>query len=481
MATSQNSTRASEAREGRSFALLGIVVFLNGAAILALEILGSRLVAPTFGNTLHVWSGLIAVTLGGLSLGYAWGGLLADRAGELRKPLGLALAGGGAAILADGALAALVPGLAPLGFQAGPLAAALLLLFLPSLLLGTVLPLAIRLATREMGHLGRRVGGLYALATLGSIAGALAVAFLLVPLLSVRHSLLLLGLLPLALGFVLLGPRVLPLLLLGVGLHLAAAPASPPGTLHERDTPYAHLQVVERGGSRHLLLDSILQGGARPDGSPSSPYLLALGEALASRPDAGRVLVLGLGSGAGPGHFRNFADEVEVVELDPGVAEAARRFFPDGYRLHLGDGRSFLRTAEEEYDAVVVDVYAGASVPVHMATREFALLVRERLRPGGLLLANLLGSPEGSGSAFWRAVARTYGDLFSNVGVRFLSPGGAGNILVAASEGDLPPGFNPADPGEGPLLTDDHAPVEAMQAPVIEELYRNTRAWLWGK
>jgi len=60
-------------------ALLRAAVLVGGASVMVVEILGSRVLAPTFGTTLHVWSALITVTLAALAIGYAWGGRIADR------------------------------------------------------------------------------------------------------------------------------------------------------------------------------------------------------------------------------------------------------------------------------------------------------------------------------------------------------------------------------------------------------------------
>src|SRR6266545_2479912 len=63
--------------------LLRAAVLVGGASVMIVEILGSRMLAPTFGTTLHVWSALITVTLAALAIGYAWGGRIADRRPEL--------------------------------------------------------------------------------------------------------------------------------------------------------------------------------------------------------------------------------------------------------------------------------------------------------------------------------------------------------------------------------------------------------------
>src|SRR6185503_877041 len=165
--------------------LLRLTVFLAGAVVLILEILGARLLAPFFGSTQYVWSALIAVTLLALAVGYRGGGRLADRtlpAPALYQALVLA---GWLTLLIPVSRRIVLPAAAQLGVRGGSLAAALALVAPPLVLLGTIAPLAAKTAVSTLGKLGSDVGGLYALSTLGSLAGALATGFLLIPLLGV--------------------------------------------------------------------------------------------------------------------------------------------------------------------------------------------------------------------------------------------------------------------------------------------------------
>ena len=145
-----------------------VSVFVSGAAVMALELLGSRLLAPVFGNSIFVWGSLIGVILAALSAGYYLGGKLADRQPNLSTLSAL--------ILAAGVLVVALPALTPPVFNAiiklnigerySPLLATILLLAPPSVLLGTVSPYAIRLAARTVEGMGKASGNLYALSTL---------------------------------------------------------------------------------------------------------------------------------------------------------------------------------------------------------------------------------------------------------------------------------------------------------------------------
>ena len=136
------------------------VVFLSGAALMGLEIVGSRVMAPVFGTSIFVWGALITTFLASLALGYALGGKVADR-----RP-SPALLGGilvGAGLLLWLLLARPAPLLAlcaaaPVPERFRALLAALLLFAVPSVLMGTISPFATRLAAREVGTIGRTAG-----------------------------------------------------------------------------------------------------------------------------------------------------------------------------------------------------------------------------------------------------------------------------------------------------------------------------------
>lgn len=165
---------------------LYFAISVSGASVLAVEILGTRILGPHFGVSLYLWSALITVTLAALALGYALGGLWADRGATMRR-LCLLLAAGGAWIVAVPWLGA--PGLRlaePAGMRAAMLLSAFVLFFPPLMLLGMATPYAVKLRAVSVGEVGRAAGDLYAVSTLASVAAALATGFFLIPNVGVR-------------------------------------------------------------------------------------------------------------------------------------------------------------------------------------------------------------------------------------------------------------------------------------------------------
>ncbi|MCI0525261.1 MAG: fused MFS/spermidine synthase, partial [Acidobacteria bacterium] len=160
--------------------LLRAAVLIGGASVMVVEILGSRVLAPSFGTTLHVWSALITVTLAALAMGYAVGGRVADRKPGLGALMTVMACAAGTLLLSDLVTRPVLRVAYGAGMVGGTFLATTLL-FLPTLfLLGMLSPMAVRAAASHR-QLGTSVGNLYALSTIGSVAGSLSVSLLLIP------------------------------------------------------------------------------------------------------------------------------------------------------------------------------------------------------------------------------------------------------------------------------------------------------------
>lgn len=174
--------------------MVKLTAFISGAAVLILELLGVRLLTPTFGTSILVWSAVIGVFLASLSAGYFLGGQIADRYPHLRT-LGMVLLLGGTLVAASAGAAYPVAawmGQARIGGLAAPLLATLILFALPSMVLASVSPIAIKLETSKIEEVGSTSGRIFAISTIGSILGTLSVPFL-ITYIPVRLSLFLLA------------------------------------------------------------------------------------------------------------------------------------------------------------------------------------------------------------------------------------------------------------------------------------------------
>lgn len=414
--------------------VLRIVVFGSGAVLMGLQMVGSRLIAPFFGSSVFVWGGLISIFLGALSMGYYLGGVMADR---WPRPTVLA----GLLTLAGLAILALTVTARPillafdawdLGPRLNPMLASIVLFVIPSMLMGMTSPFAIKLVARDLSTVGSKAGVLYALSTAGSIAGTVGTAFFLIPALGVRIILYLLGGTLLALAAMLVAAHerlIRPAT--GVAVLILALTAAPPiqgapiklpvsRVLYEKDSVYHQISVMEDGLNRYLRFNRSFQGGMVLRDPFESPFLYTSYAHLAHvfHPAIRRVLLIGLGAGSIPKRLtRDYADvSVDSIELDPAVAEVAKRFFEvkeDGrHRIVIQDGRVFIRRSEAKYDLIILDAYFAEGIPFHLATREFLEMVRNRLAPGGIVVSNIIGALNGPQSRLFRALYKTYARVF---------------------------------------------------------------------
>jgi spermidine synthase len=444
--------------------MLNVVVFTCGAALMALELVAARVLAPALGNSIFVWGSVIASVMVALSLGYWLGGQIADRFGASRTLAPVIAAAGLLTALAPVVSKAVLPWAADLGPRLGSLTASALIFFAPSLFMAMVTPLGIRLAaSKGLAHIGRSAGALSAISTGGSIVGTLGTSFWLIPLLSLEPLIVSIGATLLATSLLALylpvfhhaepsagaaekdralAERVaryaLPVTLalvvggVGVGAWVLVKIAPPPAVneygetvLFRRDTQYHRITVTEGDGARHLRFDKSHQSAIDlADGLTSRiryPDYLQL--AFAAKPDAKRVLVLGLGGGAVTKRvLHDFPDvHVDSVEIDPVVVDVARRYFglPDDprSRVFVQDARRFVQTSKDTYDIVVIDAYYADALPFHLTTEEFYREVKARLAPDGVVAMNVISAIEGDESKLFRSIYRTSGAVWSGLWV----------------------------------------------------------------
>lgn len=517
--------------------MLRFIVFWCGAALMGLEMVAARVLAPYLGNSIYVWGAVISVVMIALSIGYALGGQLADRFGAARSLPPVIAAAGAFTTLAPLVAEGVLQPAAELGPRAGSLVAAMAIFFVPSLLLAMVSPLGVRLAASQgMSHLGRSTGNLYAVSTAGSIAGTLGTSFWLIPALSLEplvvwtgFSLLGASMLafvlrpeaqpedvdphPIAVRFARHSVRLtLVLALAGAGVaafvlfRVAPVPAENEqgeAILFRADTQYHRITVTEGDGARHLRFDHSHQSAIALDDPFESriryPDYMHL--AMAIKPDAKRVLVLGLGGGAITKRFWRDYPEVRVdsVEIDPVVVDVARKYFwlPEDARskVYVEDARRFVQNAEGPYDIIIVDAYYSDSLPFHLTTQEFLREIDAILAPDGVVAYNVIASAEGRRSELFRSMYRTADTVWDHLWVFPIGLGTSGtvetnrNIIVLATNQDVTEsqllshiesrvdgivtieGFEamgadlytrPVEMGDVPLLTDDHAPTDSL-------------------
>ena len=497
----QPSPPAVPAGEGAvSRALLLLAPLLSGAAIMGLELVGLRLLAPRFGASTYVWGGLLGAIMAALAVGYLLGGAMADRRPRPGWVFGLLLAS--AAWVAGDLLAteAVLDASERLGATLGPVLATALLLAPPMLLLGSVSPFVVRLEG-QLSSLGVTAGRVFALSTAGSLAGTFVAAFWWIPAYGCRQTLRVLVAALVVLGIAGLAwphsraGRAAAALVLAALPFLVPDPPLLPGIVFAGESPYNTVYVEDQGGTRLLRLNDPRRGFHSVElgrGMLTGAYydVLYLGPLLARGRD---VLVLGMGGGTTVRAYRRFypGARVTAVEIDPVIVQVAHEYMGvargGDLDVHVEDARPFLKRGNEAFDVIEVDLFAGGPyAPFYCLTTEFFEAVRARLRATGLVSLNVYAP--GGDRTLAEAVVATLADVFPTV---LELPLAEERVLVAfpvrvapervrslLSNPDVPDelrgvareamtALQPAAPGHGAVLSDDRAPVEQLTHEMI--------------
>jgi spermidine synthase len=476
---------------------LYLLVLVVGTGSLGAEIAAVRLMAPFFGASTIVWANTIGIVLVALSVGYWIGGRLGDRYPDLR--------GLGFTVMGAAALLAAVPFVArpffdlsvgaldriEAGAFVGSLAAVLVLIAIPVVLMGTVSPWAIRISVPDIEHAGRVAGRIYATSTVGSLFGVLISALVLVPFVGTQRTFLIFAAVIAVIGAAAVGWRYL-----AVPAVIAGLIALPVGTVKETDrgevifeaeSEHQYIRVVERpAGDRILELnegqaihsiynpDSYLVDGVW-DG-----YLVLPFTGLTEPPE--RVAILGNAAGTTARAYGHYFPETEIdgIEIDSELEEVGLEYFDMGSNprltVHNDDARPWLRRSDGGFDVIMVDAYRQPYIPFYLTTTEFFELVRDRLAPGGMVIVNA-GHPEGS-TDLEKVLGRTMDEVFPTVLRDPIRPTNTLLVGTGAASAERLERAAPELPGEltrlaretagrvgprlegGTVYTDDRAPVE---------------------
>ncbi|MFH1240566.1 MAG: fused MFS/spermidine synthase [Candidatus Diapherotrites archaeon] len=479
---------------------LFITVFFTGAAVLMLEILGTRILAPFFGTTVFVWSSLISVAIIALAIGYFAGGKIADSRPEW-KIMYLFIFVAAILIIISVKIDVLVLlATESAGMQFGPLLSSLIL-FGPALfLLGAVTPFAVKLKADALDDIGATAGNLYAVGTLGSFFGAITTGFFLIPIMGIESiAILFAGFLFIICGiwFLKKGNFATKSMLV-VFLILILVPrfgvALPEGTeiVYKTESAYSQLKVVditEKEGTARILMSygSMQTVIEKNSGKSLTPYTYKMIASLSMNPDAKKALVIGNGGGTISMELARQGLETDAIELDPVVLDIAEEYFgfKESEKLHLflGDGRKFLADSNEKYDLILMDVYSSYSPPSHMFTTEMFQSVKDSLSEEGVFVVNSVGWVEGEKAILQHSIYKTLKTVFPNVYVSYENSESVNNVIFFASQNN----FNSDEinlkkliPDEKAVVfTDDFNPIDQYSAGIIEE-WRNANIENFG-
>ncbi len=508
---------------------LYLTEFFAGMSIMAVELGASRLLAPYFSSSQIVWTIIIGTIMIAMALGNIYGGRTADRDPNPDRLyrritvaavwIGLIPVLGKYVILGISALLIFSVNSNFLIWAA--FAACMVIFVFPLFLLGTVTPSLAKYTMENLEDNARIVGALGASNTIGSIIGTFVPTFVTIPAVGTSITFLLFAgiLLALSLLYFLSGggrsrgitAALLLFLLscvLGYRSHFAFWKDD---LVYEGESVYNYLQVAETEDSV-ILSTNVLFGvqsirmkeegltGMYYDYALAAPFLAGVEERQAAGSPLD-ILILGMGTGTYGSQCARYFPGVQLqgVEIDGKITQLAHRYFalPQNLPVVTYDGRAYLNAVDTQYDVIMVDAYQDITIPFQMASVEFFTLVREHLRPDGVMVVNMnmRGQKEGNLNQY---LADTISQVFSTVYTVDVA-GSTNRELFASNNPDMlarmeenlalcensellwmltrvAGDLQPYEAGDY-QMTDDRAPVELLSMQVIDDLIRDEVAY----
>ncbi|MEL7158164.1 MAG: fused MFS/spermidine synthase, partial [Actinomycetota bacterium] len=365
------------------------------------------------------------------------------------------------------------------------------LFFAPAVALSAITPLVAKLQLQSLDESGTVVGNLSAAGTAGALAGTFVTGFVLVASFGTRTLFVAVGAVLVAAGLAFTGSTRLRTNPLALVLAAAiGAGALVVGDRCQAETSYACADLVVDEG-RPTGRSLVLNGDRNSYVDVDDPLFLDFRYArlfadVLAEVDSGPLEAVHIG-GAGftvPRYLearRPGSDQV-VLEIDRElvdfVTDELGSIEGPNLRVVVGDARlTMAEVPSDSQDVVFGDAFSGLTVPWHLTTTQFVADIDRVLRPGGVVMLNLI---DGGDIEFARASLATYAEHFEHVALieppEGVPPTGAWNLIVIASDrpiGDLR--IDPADGrmvpaatvagyvAEGLVLDDDFAPVDQIR------------------
>lgn len=386
-----------------------VISFFEGAAVMATELCGSKLISPYFGSSLYVWASVIAITLGSLAAGYFYGGKLSlkeNRIQILRLILALAAVYMGFMPILTNAFASIA---LSASLVIAVVVASVLLLVLPMFLMGAASPIIISIQTENSNESGRVSGLVYSISTVGGIISTFLCGFYFIPEFGISTTLIVFASL-LAASLLLMLQKKSPfkiVVVLVILMILGFTNKTPmKNCIYEVDGMLGKINVLDdtieiigegMTSTRKLLVNNIVQTEMdMRSGNSLSAYVNLL-DLNIDTVENGNALVLGLGGGVTSNLLVKKGFKVTGVELDERIIDVAKDYFSLNKNVNAvcDDGRHFINQCNESYNLILIDIFKAEEQPSHVLTIESLEKLKKMMSPNASLIINWHGYVKG--------------------------------------------------------------------------------------
>lgn len=357
-----------------------------------------------------------------------------------------------------------------------------------------VSPYAVKINEGKFGKIGTVAGSLYAVATAGSFTGAILTGFYLIPAIGIHAIIILSGVLLIlvaAAGFMVKGGKNIAAIIPAVVLALLysmpdifMARAYGPGMkiIYEKQSAYGRIRVMEwQNLYRFIMIDGAIQSYYDMKAKEFNAAYIKMFEKTADyRPGARNALTIGLGGGSVNSLLQNRGFNLDTVEVDPEVVNAARKYFGFKGGAVIGDGRHFLHGTKKKYDMVFIDAFNGYSVYPYLLSKEAFFEAKNALNGNGILVINMMGylyrDIDGNVAVnkLVMSLNRTLKQVYKNVYIKAQNEG-LSSFVFYASDSPVAVDKQYLDvklQDTGTIITDDNNSADFMASDLIER-WRN--------
>ncbi len=419
---------------------LEITVFICGAMTMILELVATRVLSPYVGSSNLIWTSIIGIMLICMSLGYWIGGKIADKKQDLKDLSEFILIAAITTSLIPIFETIIVNELAENLHQLIIVAiiSATMLFGIPSFMLATVSPIAVKLKNNEEDKVGTVSGKISSLSTIGSIFGTFFAGFVLIPQIGVSNIILGSSIILLILSLAIYPNKTIKKIIYTVIILLIIIVITligkclfkniHPDIIKDEDSEYSRIwvknvEVSPNNSYKTLQVDTGLESYMNEEtGEMGAKYLTYYDLFSYYNKNAKSTLMIGGAAYTYPRHYLKKYEKntIDVVEIDPKMTEIAQSEFDldtenPNLKIYHQDGRSYLNYSNKTYDTILIDAFKGLNAPFELTTYEAMNKVKERLNENGIVITNIISSLEGKDSKFIEYEFATYKAVFDDV------------------------------------------------------------------
>ena len=432
--------------------LLFVLAFIEGGAVMCVELCSAKVLTPFFGTSIYVWAAVLGVTLTALMSGYYLGGYISSKNQKKSTIYWLMLIGGLLVTLTPLISNLVLSFTINLGLISGTIISLISILFFPLLLFGATSPLLINNITYEAKESGKSSGTVYAISTMGGIITTFVVGFYTLPTFGISKTLYGYGVLVMAVScYLFIATRTfktpVSIIIIAGMMSLNFHASYGENTLYYSEGILGEVKVLERTYEvdnenktyRELIVNNITQTMMDKNNPTTSywDYVNILSDNINHYKSGNKVLLLGFGGGTLYKKLQEQSLLIDVVEIDKRIAEVAKEFFfiEDDLNIVIDDARHYIKTINKKYDVIIFDLFHAETPPTHLMTKEAFAEVKNKLSENGLLIINFYGYINGEKGKAARSLMKTLKAANFNTEL-IATPGSedARNLLIINSE-----------------------------------------------